>query len=58
MAKIHIVWDPNETIVMDPNAEKQFGHKVALLSVPNDLKTMDIYHLAKRLAELLLERLP
>ncbi len=57
MPKIHVIYDPKDNIIMDPNAEKVFGHKVAMLSVPADLESIDIYHLAKRLAELLLEQL-
>lgn len=41
-----------------PMAEAQFGFKVAVLSVPDDIKSVDIYNLARRLAELLLEQLP
>jgi hypothetical protein len=57
MPKIHVIYDPGDHIITDPNAEKVFGHKVAVLSVPKDLESIDIYHLAKRLAELLLEQL-
>jgi phage terminase small subunit len=57
MPKIHVIYDPKDVIVTDPAAEKMFGHKVAVLSVPEDMKSIDIYHLAKRLAELLLEQL-
>jgi hypothetical protein len=57
MPKIHVIYDPRDNIIMSPEAEKTFGHKVAMLSVPDDLKSIDIYHLAKRLAELLLEQL-
>ena len=57
MPKLHIIYDPNDKIIMDPGAMEIFGHKAAILSVPKDLKSIDIYHLAKRLAELLLEQL-
>jgi len=57
MPKLHVVYDPKDTIVMDPSAAERFGHKVAMLSVPADVKSVDIYNLAKRLAELLLEQL-
>lgn len=56
MPTLHVVYDPKDNIIMSPDAAKQFGHKVATLSVPNDLKTVDIYNLARRLAELLLEQ--
>ena len=58
MPKLHVVYDPKDLIVMDPQAAKQFGHKVAVLDVPEDLRSVDIYNLARRLAELLLEQLP
>jgi hypothetical protein len=57
MPKLHIVYDPQDKIAMDPAAAKMFGHKVAVLDIPENVKSVDIYHLAKRLAELLLEQL-
>lgn len=57
MPTLHVVYDPQDRIVMDPEAAKQFGHKVAALSVPEDVRSIDIYNLARRLAELLLETL-
>jgi hypothetical protein len=57
MPKIHVLYDPQDKVVAMPVAEKMFGFKVAVLSVPDDLTDIDIYHLAKRLAELLLEQL-
>lgn len=57
MPKLHVVYDPKDSIAMDPHAMQVYGHKVAVLSVPEDLESIDIYHLAKRLAELLLEQL-
>lgn len=57
MATLHVVYDPNDKIVMDPEAAKRYGHKVATLSVPDDVRSVDIYNLAKRLAEMLLETL-
>ena len=58
MPTLHIVYDPQDKIVMEPQAAKRFGHKVATLSVPENIRSVDIYNLAKRLAELLLETLP
>lgn len=57
MPKIHVIYDPQDKVVAMPEAAVQFGFKVAALSVPEDIKSIDIYHLAKRLAELLLEQL-
>ncbi len=57
MANLHVVYDPKNTIVIDPVAAQHFGHKVAMLSIPDDLEYVDIYNLARRLAELLLEQL-
>lgn len=58
MPTLHVVYDPHDKIVMDPRVQETFGHKTATLSVPADLKSIDIYNLARRLAELLLETLP
>jgi hypothetical protein len=57
MPKLHIIYDPHDIIVPNPMAEKQMGCKVAIMSIPADLKAIDIYHQAKKLAELLLEQL-
>ena len=57
MAKLHVIFDPQDKVVSMPEAEKHFGFKVAVLSVPDDVKSIDIYNLARRLAELLLEQL-
>lgn len=58
MPKLHVIYDPRENIqAMPGQLQEQLGIKVAILSVPADLKSIDIYHLAKRLAELLLEQL-
>jgi hypothetical protein len=56
MPKLHVVYDPNDKIAMDPAAAELFGHKVAVLDIPKDLESVDIYNLARRLAELLLEQ--
>jgi hypothetical protein len=57
MPKLHVIYDPQDMIIGNPAAEKQFGCKVAVLSVPEDIKSVDIYNLARRLAELLVEQL-
>ncbi len=57
MPKLHVIYDPQDKVVTMPEAEQRFGFKVAVLSVPDNLDDIDIYHLAKRLAELLLEQL-
>lgn len=57
MGTLHVVYDPHDKIVMDPEAAKRYGHKAAALTVPDDVRSVDIYHLAKRLAEMLLETL-
>ena len=57
MPKLHVVYDPKDIIAMDPQACVKYGHKVAVLDVPADIRSVDIYHLARRLAELLLEQL-
>jgi hypothetical protein len=57
MPKLHIVYDPDDKIILDPQASKTLNCKIAQLSVPDDIKSVDIYNLAKRLAELLVETL-
>lgn len=57
MPKLHVIYDPKDKIVTATEAEKMFGFKVAALSVPEDIRSVDIYHLARRLAEMLLETL-
>ena len=57
MASIHVLYDPNDRIVQDPERDKHIGLKVARLPVPDELENVDIYNVAKKLAELLLEQL-
>jgi hypothetical protein len=58
MPKLHVIYDPQDKIVTNHgDAQTQFGFKVAMLDVPADIKSVDIYNLAKRLAELLVETL-
>ena len=57
MAKLHVIFDPQDKIVTIPEAESKFGFKTAQLSIPDDVKSVDIYNLARRLAELLVEQL-
>jgi hypothetical protein len=57
MPKLHVVYDPKDRVIMNPEIEKQIECKSAYLSIPDDLDSIDIYNLAKRLAELLLEQL-
>ncbi len=57
MPKLHVIFDPKDSIsAMPGELQNQLGIKVAILSIPADLEGIDIYHLAKRLAELLLEQ--
>jgi len=58
MPRLHVIYDPQDKVVgAPPDLEQKFGIKVAVLSVPEDIKSVDIYNLARRLAELLLEQL-
>jgi predicted N-formylglutamate amidohydrolase len=57
MARIHVIYDPQDKVVMLPDHNAAFGFKVAVLTVRDDIKNIDIYHQAKKLAELLLEQL-
>lgn len=57
MTTLHVVYDPTDRLRIDPPALGQ-GVKVASVPIANDLEGQDIYHVARRLAELLLEQLP
>lgn len=57
MPKLHIIYDPQDKVVTIPDAANMFGFKTAQLSVPEDIKSVDIYNLARKLAELLVEQL-
>ena len=57
MPKLHIIYDPQDKVVTIPDAANQFGFKSAQLSIPEDIKSVDIYNLARKLAELLVEQL-
>lgn len=57
MPKLHVIYDPKDAISALPgDLQKNLGIKVAILSIPEDVKSVDIYNLARRLAELLLEQ--
>jgi hypothetical protein len=58
MASLHIIFDPNDRIRNDPDRDAQVGLKTARLSIPSNLESVDIYNLARKLSELLLEQLP
>jgi len=57
MPKIIITYDPTDRVVgFIVDVKKQLGIKEASLSLPEDLEGIDIYNIAKKLAELLLEQ--
>lgn len=58
MPKLVVLFDPNDRISgLPPEEMRRMEVKEATLSVPEDLEGSDIYHLARKLAELLLEQL-
>ncbi len=58
MAQLLIVYDPNDRISLMPTDQrKHLDVKEAILPVAEDLENSDIYTLARKLAELLLEQL-
>jgi len=58
MALLHIVYDPEAKISMpDVNFLHATKAQVAVLSIPDNLENTDIYAIARKLAELLLEQL-
>ncbi len=58
MARLMVIYDPNDRISgLPPDTLKHLGVKEAVLSIPEDLEGNDIYALARKLSELLLEQL-
>lgn len=57
MARLHVLFDPNDKVMNNPEIEKALGIKSAVLTVPQEVRSVDIYNLAKKLAEMLLETL-
>ena len=57
MARLHVLFDPNDKVLNNPEIEKALGIKSAVLTVPEEVRSVDIYNLAKKLAEMLLETL-
>jgi hypothetical protein len=58
VSTLHIVYDPTDRLQVLPDCERALDLKIARLSIADDLESQDIYALARRLAELLLEQLP
>jgi hypothetical protein len=59
MPKLMVVYDPKDKVSGLPvEMRRQYDIMEATLSVPEDLEGLDIYSLARKLAELLLEQLP
>lgn len=58
MPILMVVFDPNDKVVgLDAEVRRKYEIKEATLSVPEGLENRDIYALARKLAELLLEQL-
>jgi hypothetical protein len=57
MATIHVMFDPQNHTFADLETFERRGGKSARLSIPNDLGGVDIYNVARKLAELLLEQI-
>jgi hypothetical protein len=58
MPKLMVVFDPKDLISgLSTEDRKRFGVKEATLSIQENLEGNDIYQIAKKLAELLLEQL-
>jgi len=58
MASIHVIYDPNDRISQDTERDKEIGLKVARMALADDLESIDIYNVARKLSEMLLEQLP
>jgi hypothetical protein len=57
MPALHVIYDPTDRLQVHHETKDGCKLKVAALSVPANLDDVDIYNLAKRLAELLLEQI-
>lgn len=57
MASLHIVFDPNDRISNDPGRDRDTGIRSARLAIAEDLSDVDIYNVAKKLGEMLLEQI-
>ena len=57
MSKLVILYDPNEKVAFVPEQLEAYNLRQAILSIPDNLENNDIYAIAKKLAELLLEQL-
>jgi hypothetical protein len=57
MARLLIIYDPDERVTCCPPEYKRGNLKEAVLDISNDIESQDIYNLARKLAELLLEQL-
>ena len=57
MARLLIVYDPDERVTCCPPEYKRGKIKEALLDISDDIEPSDIYTLARKLAEMLLEQL-
>lgn len=56
MSSLHILYDPTDRLEIEPELVR-LGVKVARLPIPDDLEGRDIYEVARKLAELLLEQI-
>jgi|HubBroStandDraft_1064217.scaffolds.fasta_scaffold08818_7 hypothetical protein len=58
MPKLMVVYDPQDKVSGLPiEMRRQYDIMEATLSIPEDLEGLDIYALARKLSELLLEQL-
>lgn len=58
MPKLMVVYDPEDKVSgLPPEMRKQYNIMEATLSIPEDLHGHDIYALARKLSEMLLEQL-
>lgn len=57
MPKLHVIYDPTDRLEVRSEPIEACKLKVAMLSVSEDLEGSDIYALARKLAEMLLEQL-
>lgn len=57
MARIHIIWDPDDRIASRPEMEKAAGIRTAILSIHPTLAYAEITQIAQKLTEMLLEQM-
>lgn len=57
MARLHVIYDPTETLQCRPEIENRLKLKMASLSIPDDMTYEDAKDIVTELVELLVKQL-